>query len=288
MMTENSEKAFGSNYFNSPELPVAVAEVSASPLAQHAHDLTERDHFHDFSELVLVTGGSGSQIVDGIEYPVAAGDLFLIQGHSCHRFTDRRTVSLLNVQFDPERLALPYSLLRRIPGYNVIFHLEPATRGSAGGGNRLRLSGGSLARAEHLIRELRRELAEAAPGYEAASLALLTGLIVHVSRAMQGRRPPGEPRSCGSGRSSAGSNGITPNRSPSPDSPPWPECRRTTCCGSSGRPPGSTPIEHLLKVRLRRAGRPAAERHPHDRRNRRPLRLQRLELLRQKVPGSLR
>ena len=58
MMTENSEKAFGSNYFNSPELPVAVAEVSASPLAQHAHDLTERDHFHDFSELVLVTGGS--------------------------------------------------------------------------------------------------------------------------------------------------------------------------------------------------------------------------------------
>ena len=188
MMTENSEKAFGSNYFNSPELPVAVAEVSASPLAQHAHDLTERDHSHDFSELVLVTGGSGSQIVDGIEYPVAAGDLFLIQGHSCHRFTDRRTVSLLNVQFDPERLALPYSLLRRIPGYNVIFHLEPATRGSAGGGNRLRLSGGSLARAEHLIRELRRELAEAAPGYEAASLALLTGLIVHVSRCHAG--PP--------------------------------------------------------------------------------------------------
>jgi len=76
MMTENSEKAFGSNYFNSPELPVAVAEVSASPLAQHAHDLTERDHFHDFSELVLVTGGSSSQIVDGIEYPVAAGDVY--------------------------------------------------------------------------------------------------------------------------------------------------------------------------------------------------------------------
>ena len=80
MMQKTPEKAFGSHYFTSGT-PIAVAEVNPSPHAQHPHDLTGIEHYHDFCELVLVTAGSTIHCIDGEEYPVSAGDLFLIQGH---------------------------------------------------------------------------------------------------------------------------------------------------------------------------------------------------------------
>ena len=55
MIQEKSTKAFGTYYFENPALPIAVSEVRAAAEAQHAHDLTAREHSHDFSELVLIT-----------------------------------------------------------------------------------------------------------------------------------------------------------------------------------------------------------------------------------------
>lgn len=180
MMRKTPEKAFGTYYFTSG-IPIAVAEVNPSPHAQHPHDLTGIEHFHDFCELVLVTAGSSIHRIDGEEYPVSAGDLFLIQGHARHHFTERGKVGMLNVQFDPDRLPLPLDSLRQIPGYNVIFHLEPALRDKSGA-NRLRLDGEKRTHAEELIRRLQRELRECAPGFEAAALALLLELVVFAAR----------------------------------------------------------------------------------------------------------
>ena len=107
--------------------------------------------------------------------------------------------------------------------------------------------------AEHLIRELRRELAEAAPGYEAASLALLTGLIVHVSRCHAG--PP-------AARGAALLRvGEVISRIERDYAEPLTLSGLAAVAGMSQNhllrlfraATGSTPIEHLLKVRLRRA-----------------------------------
>lgn len=180
-MTEAiSDQACGAHYFTSG-IAIAVSEVKPSPLSQHPYDLTGIGHCHDFSELVLITSGSTVHHLDGEAFPVSAGDLFLIQGKVRHHFAERAKVGMLNVQFDPDHLALPFASLRQMPGYHVIFHLEPARRDRAGA-DRLRIEGDKQRHAEELIRHLQRELRDQAPGFEAAALALLVELIVFVAR----------------------------------------------------------------------------------------------------------
>ncbi len=180
MYTQTAKQALGADYFTSG-VPIAVHEVNPSPHLQHPHDLTSVEHFHDFCELVLITSGGTVHRIDGEEYRVGAGDVFLIQGNLRHHFAERSKVGMLNVQFDPARLPLPFHSLRQIPGYHVIFHLEPASRDKSGAG-RLRLDGEKRMHAEALVRRLRQELRSQAPGFEAAALALLLELIVFVAR----------------------------------------------------------------------------------------------------------
>ncbi|MGE4564891.1 MAG: helix-turn-helix domain-containing protein [Victivallaceae bacterium] len=181
-------QACGAHYFTSG-IAIAVSEVNPSPHSQHPYDLTGVEHCHDFSELVLITAGSTVHHLDGEAFPVSAGDLFLIQGKVRHHFAERAKVGMLNVQFDPEQLALPFASLRQMPGYHVIFHLEPA-RPNRAGADRLRLEKEKLIHAEELIRRLQRELHDRAPGFEAAALALLVELIVFVARSYA-ERPGG-------------------------------------------------------------------------------------------------
>ena len=253
MIQEKSTKAFGTYYFENPALPIAVSEVRAAAEAQHAHDLTAREHSHDFSELVLITAGSGPQLIDGTECTVSAGDVFLIQGHTRHCFPDRRRISMLNVQFDPEHLALPDDFLRQIPGYNVIFQLEPAMRNNRSGENRLRLDREELALAEERIRRLRAELERREPGYEAAAFAQLLELIVFVSRRCGSSRAPNQAALLRMGEVISRierdyASTLTLKR------------LAAVACTSPNNllrlfrtATGTTPIEYLLEVRLRRA-----------------------------------
>lgn len=253
MMEEKSTKAFGAYYFENPALPIAVAEVRASSETQHAHDLTAQEHSHDFSELVLITAGNGPQFIDGTECTVSAGDVFLIRGHTSHCFPDRRRVSMLNVQFDPERLALPGDFLRQIPGYNVIFQLEPAMRGGRSSENRLRLDRDALALAEEQIRQLHAELERREPGYEAAALALLLELIVFVSRRYGNSQAPNQAALLRMGE-------VISRIERDYASPLTLKRLAAVACTSPNNllrlfrtATGNTPIEYLLEVRLRRA-----------------------------------
>jgi gentisate 1,2-dioxygenase len=98
-----------------------VTLVPAAATPRHEHDLTDLMHYHDFSELVIITTGAGFQIINGTEYPVSGGDIFLLQGFSEHAFRGREKLSLINIQFAPSLLPMPLAFLRKIPGYNVMF-----------------------------------------------------------------------------------------------------------------------------------------------------------------------
>lgn len=178
----NIVKAIGEHYFSAPHCPIAVAAVSAAPVPQHEHDLTDILHCHDFAELVVVTAGNGVQVINRVDYPVAAGDVFLLQGFSEHAFREREKVSLLNIQYAPERLPLPLAFLRKIPGYNVMFQLEPTLRTPRSFKHRLHLEPDDLAAVVEMGLRLRRELEERAAGFEAAAFSLLLELITSVSR----------------------------------------------------------------------------------------------------------
>lgn len=177
--------ADGIHYFGLSGFPLAIRRVrtDAEHTPSHPHDLTEVEHEHDFCELAIVTRGSAMQWLEGREFPVTAGDVFLLQGRQRHYFFDRQNLDLINIMYDPEKIGLPENELRKMPGYCAMFMLEPAYRRQHRFASRLHLRRVPLAQVERIAEEMERERNEALPGHEVALRAKLLELIIYLSRA---------------------------------------------------------------------------------------------------------
>jgi AraC-like DNA-binding protein/mannose-6-phosphate isomerase-like protein (cupin superfamily) len=177
--------ADGIHYFGATGFPLAVRRVRTDTehTPSHPHDLTEVEHSHDFCELVIVTRGSAMHMLEGRPFPVTAGDVFLLQGRQRHYFYNRENLDLINIMYDPEKMTLPESELRRMPGYCAMFMLEPTFRRQHRFASRLHLKRVPLAHVEQLSEVMERECARERDGREVALRAKLLELMVYLSRA---------------------------------------------------------------------------------------------------------
>lgn len=139
-------------------------------------------HSHEFTEIVVVTGGHGIHKTDSHQWPVSSGDVFVINRTVSHAYENTMDLEIINVLFDRHRVPLPSRELSALPGYVGLFSLEPAWRTRHQFKSRLRVDVRSLIRAEELIDTLEDELRNKAPGFLVASTAILTQLITHLSR----------------------------------------------------------------------------------------------------------
>jgi AraC-like DNA-binding protein/mannose-6-phosphate isomerase-like protein (cupin superfamily) len=177
--------ADGKNYFGLTGLAVAVLRVQSqvSKHISHPHDLTEIAHQHDFCELVIVTQGQAMHHLEGHDFAVAAGDVFLLQGQHRHYFYDRQNLDLINVMYDPNKLSLPEGELRKLPGYCALFMLEPTFRQKHKFASRLHLQRVGLGHVERLTEEMKTECTTQPAGWEVLVRAKLLELMVYLSRA---------------------------------------------------------------------------------------------------------
>lgn len=150
--------------------------------SSHPHDVTEIEHWHDFCELAIITGGHGLHLLEGESFHVSSGDVFVLQGRQTHCFRERERLSLINVMYDPGRLPLPLGLLRRLPGYSALFMLEPTFRRSHRFSSRLRLARREIGNVECIVERIEDEVKFSREGHEAVLLALLVELMVLLSR----------------------------------------------------------------------------------------------------------
>lgn len=162
----------------------AVFEDAAFPLScrRHENHLSSAVHSHDFHELVVILSGHGRHITDEGDYPVQAGDVFLIRGDMVHGYAETDRMALVNILFEPRRLKLPLGGLRDVPGYHSLFRIEPGLRRLNRFRSRLRLSEEELAEAARLIPQLQEELDHKRPGYRFMACAHLMRLIAYLSR----------------------------------------------------------------------------------------------------------
>jgi AraC-like DNA-binding protein len=176
-----STQAHGENYFGKDGFPITLRALRNVSNPQHAYDLTAIEHSHDFSELIVITGGHGIHRVENMEYPVSAGGAFLIQGQKKHYFSSRHQLELFNIMYDPKRLSLPLDLLNKIPGYHVMFVLEPDIT-NTDFNSRLHLDRSDLASCVAIIKSIEQESTNKAQGYEVRLIALLLELMVFLAR----------------------------------------------------------------------------------------------------------
>jgi AraC-like DNA-binding protein len=177
--------ADGQHYFGPSGYPITVRRVVTAQQNEpsHPHDLTEIEHTHDFCELAIITKGRGMHCLEGTDFPITAGDVFLLQGNQKHFFHDREQLELYNIMYDPTLLQLPENELRRIPGYCAMFLLEPTYRRHHRFASRLHLKRMPLAHALHLVSKMDAEVSNTVPGKEVALRTMLMELIVFLSRA---------------------------------------------------------------------------------------------------------
>lgn len=145
-------------------------------------------HSHQFSELVIIVRGSGIHTTGGQDYAIKTGDGFVIHGSREHGYRDTQDLHLINVLYQRELLAGQAVHLREVPGYHVLFTLEPAYHKRHGFANRLHLSLAELSRVGGWVDALEKELRDRSPGYRFTSIALFMQIVGFLSRAY-GRAP---------------------------------------------------------------------------------------------------
>lgn len=138
-------------------------------------------HSHEFTELVIVYEGSGINCIDAFEYPIAAGDVFVIHADQEHAYKGTNHLHLCNVLFDSALLGIKGIDMSHLPGFHALFLLEPKLR-KTNFNSRLHLQSRELIKARAIIEELEREVDEQNPGFRLISQSLLLLLIGKLSR----------------------------------------------------------------------------------------------------------
>lgn len=147
-------------------------------------------HTHEFSELVIITGGHGLHVTGGESWPLAPGDVFVIGGTRPHEYRDLEKLRLINILFDPAKLRMDLADLPRLSGYHALFTLEPAWRKRHGFKSRLHLAPKELGVVTGHVELLEKELATRAPGFGFVATATFMHVIGFLSRCYSQSRNP--------------------------------------------------------------------------------------------------
>ena len=139
-------------------------------------------HKHEFSEIVVVTGGKGLHVVGRETWPLTAGDVFVIGGPRSHAYEDLDNLKLINILFRPEKIQLGQGDLLLLPGYHAMFSLEPAWRRRHQFNSRLRLTARQLGVLVGCVEQLEAELRERSPGFAFMAQAFFMQLVGYLSR----------------------------------------------------------------------------------------------------------
>jgi AraC-like DNA-binding protein len=170
----SDRKITAGQVFRFPDFPLDVRRADR-------HGETSA-HGHEFVELVVITGGSGLHFTGDEQYPISRGDAFVIARNRSHGYRDVRDLGLVNILFDPVRLALPLHDLAKVPGYHALFRLEPAWRRKHRFESRLRLPSRELSRVEGMIHNLMAEQEAREPGHRFLELSWLMQILGYLSR----------------------------------------------------------------------------------------------------------
>ena len=178
------------DFFPKDGCPIALRTIHGDQRIQHEGDLTDIRHTHDFSELIIITAGGGTHWINGVTYPVTAGDIFLIQGNTEHYFESRHQLGMYNIMFDDSYLKEHLHSLRSLSGFNAFFLFEPTYRRSHKFKSRLHISPETMRPLKTELQRMTNEMKQNHPGNDLILLAKALEIFVFISREYSRIRNP--------------------------------------------------------------------------------------------------
>ena len=158
----------GSAFFHNSEIPLRVLHVENSRPYPY--------HNHDFDELVIIQGGSGSHLIDDSVYNIKRGDVFFIRKGKYHRYQDPENLNYINIIFDSNAVTddTVKELMRNLPEHGI----------------NLRIIEENIVFS--IVNRMDRELCDQKDGYNLMASSYLTQLICTLYRADTGGRKDDE------------------------------------------------------------------------------------------------
>jgi AraC family L-rhamnose operon transcriptional activator RhaR/AraC family L-rhamnose operon regulatory protein RhaS len=140
-------------------------------------------HRHDFTEIVVVFGGRGIHVLNEEEHSFRTGNIFVVDGTVSHGYRETDHLELVNIMFDPSRILLDLEDLRRIPGYHTLFRLEPEFRTSSSGHPlQLEIPSSIMPMTRDLVGVIQEELASQQAGARTVATGRFAELLVVLCR----------------------------------------------------------------------------------------------------------
>lgn len=173
-MSSNAPTSPRSDFFAKRQDVVILVDMSRQDNAEL--------HAHEFSELVIITGGHGIHFTESGHYPVSTGDVFVIDPGLSHGYRETHHLALMNVLFNFDRLNVPLVDLVESPGFHALFRLEPHYRHEHAFESRLKLDAPQLKEVSALITRMKLQKQAAQPGHEFIHLALFMQLVGFLSQ----------------------------------------------------------------------------------------------------------
>lgn len=139
-------------------------------------------HKHDFAELFLVIEGSGKHLVAGYQYPLTAGDVFVINGETEHGFKQVNGLKLVNLMFDANAPFFELPSMRALSGYQALFKIEPLARQTTDYQAKLTLNIEQRLKIADILEAIRIEYENGQAGFEVMISSLMQQLIINLAR----------------------------------------------------------------------------------------------------------
>ena len=86
-------------------------------------------HMHDFYEINIVTSGTGKHIIEQRELLAQRGDVFIIPPFVGHGYLCAERMTVYHLLLSHSFMASFAPFLERLPGYRMLFDIEPLLRG---------------------------------------------------------------------------------------------------------------------------------------------------------------
>lgn len=139
-------------------------------------------HTHSYTELTVILGGRAVHIVDGQKYDLKAGDVFVINEDISHGYEDVHNLKLCNIMFEFGKLLDYDAELKKLPGFQSLFILEPYYRREHKFESKLVLDPITLKFVENMIYVLLQEFEEKKEGFKSVIKTYFISLVVYLSR----------------------------------------------------------------------------------------------------------
>jgi AraC family L-rhamnose operon transcriptional activator RhaR/AraC family L-rhamnose operon regulatory protein RhaS len=141
------------------------------------------EHFHyDFYELVIVLNGTAIHTINSEESFIKKGDVFVFNEDVSHGYKDPRDFKIINIMYKPERMIDVGNDIKKSPGYQALFVLEPFYRKDHRFSNTLSLTISELEYVAELGASIDEEYKSKRQGYQTMIYAYFMELVVYLSR----------------------------------------------------------------------------------------------------------